>query len=934
MTVESDYVRLGVSNEEDGQPQKPQRRSLWRHWKMLSRFQRNLVTMVLVAVVVTLVYYWGLKEQVQLEEKKEELMNPQIHQPLPQHLDLEDSQIIQTESTTTKVVVTFTPFLPVTEVITMIVTETINPLLQVTEGTTVYMTETVNPLLLVSEGTTVNVTETVSSFLPVTEETTVNVTETVNPLLPVTDIPSVQFIPVPDWSIINRPDLKPIDEWLKEEEEEQRLNDRRIWEEERRKLEEKKREAKKKVQERIIVEQLRKLDERRREEEKKVIEETNKKREDKLKMKMEEKKVEAYEMFAEEWREVERIKEERRKEDERLIKEEIERKKRLERGEIVEKVTSKPGNGLVEGRAWSPEELTLKEEEEKAKLEEERRREQEERIREEQEERIREEQRKREEERQRELERRKKEEEKRKEEERQRELDRLREVERKHQEEIEAEEKKKMEEKRRELVRMTMVADATNIHNFRLKPVEFPPPKTERQIAVLDMLKHAWAGYKKYAWGHDHLKPISQTYHDWFGLGLTIVDGLDTLWIMGMKKEFNDSQEWVTNRLSVSFNEFHDVNLFEVTIRVLGGLLSAYHLSGDPVFLERAMTLGERLMPCFTKSPSAIPYSDVNLASRLAHSPKWSPDSSTSEVTTLQLEFRDLSRCCHDYTFEDVSFQVSEHVHVLEKTDGLVPIFINPNTGSFHENTEIKLGARGDSYYEYLLKQWIQTGKTHDFLKDDYLKAIEGIKKKLVKRTPKKDLVFIGELRGNGREFVPKMDHLVCFAPGMLALGVHHGMPEDHMKLAVDLMETCYRTYAERPTFLAPEITFFNYKPSLDDSQPDMYVKTNDAHNLLRPEFLESLWYMWSLTGNTTYQDWGWQIFKAFERYAKVNNGYTSLGNVNNPLDTRPRDMMESFFLSETIKYLYLLFSDDRKLIDVDKWVMNTEGHPLPIYTS
>jgi len=356
-------------------------------------------------------------------------------------------------------------------------------------------------------------------------------------------------------------------------------------------------------------------------------------------------------------------------------------------------------------------------------------------------------------------------------------------------------------------------------------------------------------------------------------------------------------------------------------------------MSGDPIFLERAMGLGERLLPCFTKSPSAIPFSDVNLASRLAHSPKWSPDSSTSEVTTLQLEFRDLSRCCHDYSYEDVAFQVSQHVHLLDKPDGLVPIFINPNTGNFHENTEIKLGARGDSYYEYLLKQWIQTGKVHDFLKDDYMKAVEGIKKKLVKRTPQKNLLFIGELKGDSKEFVPKMDHLVCFVPGMLALGVHHGMPEDHMTLAVDLMETCYRTYAERPTFLAPEITFFNYKPTADDV-PDMYVKTNDAHNLLRPEFIESLWYMWALTGNSTYQDWGWQIFKALERYTKVTDGYSSIGNVNNPLDVRPRDMMESFFVSETIKYLYLLFTQDRQLIDLDKWVMNTEGHPLPVYKS
>lgn len=464
-----------------------------------------------------------------------------------------------------------------------------------------------------------------------------------------------------------------------------------------------------------------------------------------------------------------------------------------------------------------------------------------------------------------------------------------------------------------------------------VRPEQFAPPGNEQQAAVVGAMQHAWAGYKKYAWGHDNLKPISHNYHDWFGLGLTIVDGLDTLYIMGLTDEFEEAKIWVRDHLN--FNEFHDVNLFEVTIRVLGGLLSAYYLSSDIVFLDKAVDLGQRLMPCFTKSPSPIPFSDVNLASHTAHSPRWSPDSSTSEVTTLQLEFRALSRASMDPKYEDAAFKVSQHVHTLPKTDGLVPIFINPNTGQFHSYTDIKLGARGDSYYEYLLKQWVQTGKTIDFLRDDYLEAVRGIQTHLVRKTSKNNLLFIGELKGTTKEFVPKMDHLVCYLPGTLALGVHNGLPNEHMRLAEELMETCYRTYSERPTFLAPEITFFNIQ-GVGSPNADMYVKSNDAHNLLRPEFIESLWYMYQVTGNTTYQEWGWKIFQAFEKYTKVDDGYTSIGNVNNPQDVRPRDMMESFFLSETLKYLYLLFADDRKLLDIDKFVINSEAHPLPIYTS
>lgn len=240
---------------------------------------------------------------------------------------------------------------------------------------------------------------------------------------------------------------------------------------------------------------------------------------------------------------------------------------------------------------------------------------------------------------------------------------------------------------------------------------KFKGPTNKRQDAVVAAFKHAWKGYKTFAWGHDMLKPLSKSYHDWFSLGLTIVDALDTMIIMNLEENYLEARDWVNK--SLSFTNKKDVNLFEVTIRVLGGLLSAYHLSNDIMFLKKATDLGTRLLPCF-KTLSGVPYSDINLGTLYAHSPKWSPDSSTSEVTTIQLEFRDLSRCTGDPKFEESAATVSQHVHQLKKTEGLVPIFINANTGDFRLYSTITLGARGDSYYEYLLKQWIQTGQTID----------------------------------------------------------------------------------------------------------------------------------------------------------------------------------------------------------------------------
>ena len=141
--------------------------------------------------------------------------------------------------------------------------------------------------------------------------------------------------------------------------------------------------------------------------------------------------------------------------------------------------------------------------------------------------------------------------------------------------------------------------------------IKFGGPQNERQRAVVEAFKHAWKGYKAYAWGQDHVKPISRSAHNWFGLGLTIVDSTDTMLMMGLNEEFEEAADWVENHLT--FDKNKDVNLFETTIRVLGGLLSTYHLSGKKFFLDKAKDLGDRLMGGFS-SPSGIPYSDVNLA--------------------------------------------------------------------------------------------------------------------------------------------------------------------------------------------------------------------------------------------------------------------------------------------------------------------------------
>lgn len=210
-----------------------------------------------------------------------------------------------------------------------------------------------------------------------------------------------------------------------------------------------------------------------------------------------------------------------------------------------------------------------------------------------------------------------------------------------------------------------------------------------RQQKVKEAFVHAWSGYKKYAMGYDELMPLSQHGVDGLGgLGATVVDALDTAMIMGLDEVVTEAGSWVEEHLSERISKKGQVNLFETTIRVLGGLLSAYHLSGGEkgmnlthagpkpaVYLETAKNLADRLMSAFTASPTAIPFSDVILHESTAH-PAPGGLSSTSEVSTLQLEFNYLSSVSGDLKYSLEAMKVMDHMNTLPKLEGLVPIYI------------------------------------------------------------------------------------------------------------------------------------------------------------------------------------------------------------------------------------------------------------------
>jgi len=448
-----------------------------------------------------------------------------------------------------------------------------------------------------------------------------------------------------------------------------------------------------------------------------------------------------------------------------------------------------------------------------------------------------------------------------------------------------------------------------------------------KRNTVRKMMKHAWDNYAAYAWGKNELQPISHKGHSSsiFGsgkFGATIVDGLDTLYIMGFMDEFNQGKEWIKNNLNLS-GASTEMSVFETNIRFVGGLLSCFALTGDVIFREKAYHIAEKLLPAFD-TPTGIPHALVNIGTGRSKNYAWASSGASilSEFGTMSLEFNYLSDVTGNPVFREKIQKINEVLRKLDRPDGLYPNYLNPRTGRWGQQ-HISIGALGDSFYEYLLKSWIQSGRTDENARLAYIDAMDSAINKLIQKS-KEGLTYFAEMKFGRLEH--KMDHLACFSGGMLGLsGKELGEPykTQHMELGSAITHTCHESYDRTNTKIGPEAFRFS------DAMEARALRSSEKYYILRPEVVESYFIMWRLTHDPRYRQWGWEFVQALEKHCRVEGGYTGLKNVYSDEPTQD-DVQQSFFLAETLKYLYLLFSDD-ELISLDQWVFNTEAHPIPI---
>lgn len=431
--------------------------------------------------------------------------------------------------------------------------------------------------------------------------------------------------------------------------------------------------------------------------------------------------------------------------------------------------------------------------------------------------------------------------------------------------------------------------------NTTFSVVAFPRQHPATADSVKAEFLHAWNAYKQYAWGHDALKPLSKQPRDWYGTSLymTPVDAYDVLLLMGLKAEAAEAKKLILD--SLSFNKNISVQSFEITIRLLAGLLSAYQMDGDKRFLVLAEDLGKRLLPVFNSS-TGMPYRYVNLQTGKIRDSLNNP----AEIGTALLEFGTLSKLTGNPVYYDKAKKALVQLYNHRSKIGLVGTWINVETGEWTDKTS-HIGGAIDSYYEYLIKAWFLFGdKDCKAMWDEHLKAINTY----VADTTHEGLWYGQVDMETGKRTGTTFGSLEAFFPAALCLS-------GDVERGAKLEESCYKMW-----------NLYGIEPEEIDYS-SMNVTAKQYH--LRPEIIESDYYLYHYTNDPKYLRMGETFFHGILNYCRADAGYAYLKDVTTK---EQGDAMESFFFAETLKYLYLLFAP-KETLPFDQIIFTTEAHPI-----
>ncbi|KAF9122761.1 alpha mannosidase-like protein [Mortierella sp. 14UC] len=441
-----------------------------------------------------------------------------------------------------------------------------------------------------------------------------------------------------------------------------------------------------------------------------------------------------------------------------------------------------------------------------------------------------------------------------------------------------------------------------------------------------EMFMHGYHGYLNFAFPKDELNPVACTgrgpdkrnpkninVNDVLGdFSLTLIDALDTLAAMREPEKFRQAIELVKRHVG-NFNIDSRVQVFEVNIRVLGALLSGHLYASDPAFksvvkgykgelLVMAEDLGKRLMKAFENTPTGIPYARVNLRKGVLRGE--TGETCVAGAGSLLLEFGVLSRLTGNSSYEAAAKKALLELWKRRSKIGLLGNTIDMKTGNWM-SMMTGIGAGTDSFYEYLLKSYVLFGD------DEYLDMYETAQESIRRNLLHDSKYFYKHVHlEDGSLLATWVDSLSAFMPGVQVVG---GDLESAIKnhLYYYNIWRKYQAIPERFNFVSQSVDISNYP--------------------LRPEFVESNYFLYRATKDPFYLEVGEMILRDLEALTKTKCGWASLKSV---IDRKLEDRMESFALSETFKYLFLLFDEDNVLhqeLKDSNFVFTTEGHVLAL---
>ncbi|MEZ0069451.1 hypothetical protein ABIA32_005495 [Streptacidiphilus sp. MAP12-20] len=419
---------------------------------------------------------------------------------------------------------------------------------------------------------------------------------------------------------------------------------------------------------------------------------------------------------------------------------------------------------------------------------------------------------------------------------------------------------------------------------------------------VRDEFLHGWRGYVAKAWGHDEVRPVSGTRHDFFAtghtFGLSIVEALDTLYLMGEDAEVRRCCDWIEQH----FDPAQDagVQVFEAVIRLLGGLLAGHLATGRPALLSRARELADRLLPAFTRSPTGMPYTHVNLRTGAVHGAV----ATLAEIGSNAVEFGLLSRLTGDYRYYDASLRAYRAVLARRSALGLLGTSVHVESGRWVGCADITPNAPVDSFYEYLWAGGSLVGDRQ--LSSWYRQLTDAILRRQAVVTGGRLWFRSVDFRTGKPSGRNRAGELGAFYAGLLAKG-------GDLRQGAALFDS-WTAVLDRYGVL-PEVVDFTTLAAVDRS------------GQLRPEYANSAFDLWRVTGDERYKQCAYRYFTGMRSRQRVDGGYTVIRDVTAPVPA-PEDLTPGYWFAENLKYLWLMFSATPRF-DFGTGLLSTEGKVL-----